>query len=208
MFGSKMPSPEYMRQMLKRASRGELQNQEDIIALGDIPLSNGDVIKSKNVREALEFISAGGTVGAVRNYSASELEAAYALAKSYLENGEYESGHKLCQFLCLQDHLNPRYWLAFGISQVRLQRLDQALQSFSMGAAVGGNIPDFPLHCAEIHLQRDDFIAAQSGAEMALAYLNVSTAHDPELARRARAILSTIKRRASNTTPKSEDDEL
>lgn len=189
-----LPNSDYIKTLLALFSTGRTVGIDEIVALGSIPMSNGEVINEHQVENILGFLSSGGSLSLLREYTPDELEAIYALARSYVDNGELELGHTLFQYLCLHDHFNPRYWLALGISQVGLSRFDQALSTFAMGTMVGVGMPEFPLQCAEIHLRRGDLEAASSGANMAIAYLNAKPSAGPEMMKCANAILSAIER--------------
>lgn len=190
-----IPTPEYLQKLLVCFSEVQDVSNDDIISLGDIPLVTGDRIEASEVRNSLSFLAGGGSVGMLRDHSIDEIEAIYSLARSYLNNGEYDSGHTLCQYLCINDHLNTRNWLALGMSQTMQGRFDHALNSYSFGSMIGNNEPEFPIKCAEIHLIRGDFDAAKAGAELGIKYLRMSSSVNSNLMKLAKALLDSVNRR-------------
>ena len=189
-----IPSGDYIKSLIALFSNGKQVGAEDIVALGDITMSNGETIETDRIEKMLGFLSNGGSLSLLREYTPGELEAIYTLARSYIDNGNLELGHTLFQYLCIHDHLNPRHWLALGISQVQLSRFDQALSSFAIGTLMGDGMPEFPLQCAEIHLRRGNLEAARSGARMAIAYLRDKPAADPQMMDCANAIMAAVER--------------
>ena len=61
-----------------------------------------------------EYILAGGTIGNLAGFTRDELEAIYAVGHTFFTAQKYDKAISLFNFLCLYDHLQPRWFHSLG----------------------------------------------------------------------------------------------
>lgn len=81
-------------------------------------------------RRALELIADGGSLKDIVGVDDDTVEALYALGYNFYVQDKYEEAEKLFQYVCLQSHLEPRYWMALANCRQMLKKYDSAIDGY------------------------------------------------------------------------------
>lgn len=81
-------------------------------------------------RRALEIIADGGSLKDISGLEGETVEALYALGYSFYVQDKYEDAESLFQYVCLQSHLEPRYWMALANCRQMLKKHESAIDAY------------------------------------------------------------------------------
>jgi type III secretion system low calcium response chaperone LcrH/SycD len=80
--------------------------------------------------DLMELLALGGTMKAVFDFDDKDMEVIYFSAHGYYENGKYEKAAPLFQFLCVYDHLNPKWFMGLGATLQMMRNYEEAVKSY------------------------------------------------------------------------------
>lgn len=124
--------------------------------------------------------NAGTTIRALKGLSDEEMEAIYAIGYSHFQAGKFEEAEKLFKALLLLDHLEKKYWFAFGGVREAQRDFKSALHAYQTCAFLDIDNPKPQYHCAVCHLALGD----KENAINALDALEDYAPKDTELGKR------------------------
>lgn len=147
------------------------------------------------LRDTLEAVLTGRvSVAELRGMSDESMEAVYGVAYSLYTNGKFDQAAKVFQFLCIYDHLEPKYPLGWGASLFAQGAYDQALQAFAQAAVLDIDNPEIHLKAGECNLKVGEPVAAEMALEAAVFYAEKDPSHAAVL-KRAKLLLTATQRK-------------
>lgn len=196
---SMMPSDAYIASVLDLVSSGRTLDNDSIVSLGDIHLRSGAKVSAATVGEILESLSNGATMGFSDGVGSESLESLYALARLHVQSGHLEKGHTLLRYICVQDHLNPRNWLALGKVQLLQEKNEDALNSFFFGSLLDKDNPVFPLNSAQARFRMGELKEAMVGIEHAERLYNLLSEPQSNIRKEIGLLRLAIERKIKTT---------
>lgn len=154
--------------------------------------------KQKNVAVAAAFLEESmrkvlgngmTTLRELKGLSDGEMEAIYAIGYNYFRSGKIDEAEKIFKALLFLDHLEKKYWFAFGGVKQSQRDFKNALQSYQVCAFLDIENPKPQYHCAECHLALGD----RENALNALDALDEYAPKDTELGRTYRAKAAALR---------------
>jgi type III secretion system low calcium response chaperone LcrH/SycD len=119
-------------------------------------------------QELLDVLSKGGTVGSFAGFGKDELEAVYAVAHAQFAAQKYDKAIHLLQFLCLNDHTNPRWFYSLGIAQQKNGDFAAAVESYAVSTILDVDDPRPQMQAGYCLMALDKLPEAKSALEGAL----------------------------------------
>lgn len=122
--------------------------------------------------EILKHLETGGTLKAVVNLADEELEAIYAVAYNYFTARKFDQAVQLFKFLCLYDHMEPRWAYGLGIAQQQRGDFAAALNAYGLATLLDIEDPRPQVqagYCLMATNQWPEAVSALEGAVMACA---------------------------------------
>lgn len=145
--------------------------------------------------EAIDFLfNQGGTLAQIRGLTDEDLEGLYSIGYSEYGQKNYERAESMFQFLCMFDHLKPKFWLGLGMSRQKLGKYEAAVQALVLAALHDVNDPRAPLLAGECLMA----LGKLDNAERALATAAHLAAQDEQhvkLKSHAEALLAAVEHR-------------
>ncbi|BEV73224.1 SycD/LcrH family type III secretion system chaperone VcrH [Paludibacterium sp. THUN1379] len=111
----------------------------------------------------------GVTLQALMDIDPGELDQLYLHACHAFGQQDYASAYKWLTLLTRLSHWQFDYWLALGQTCMRLDRLEEAVHSFSQAAPLRLDDPRPPALSGECLLRRQQFDAAAEAYQAALS---------------------------------------
>lgn len=96
-----------------------------------------------------DYVMAGHTLGPLLGSSVESQEALYALGYRLYGQAKYQEAQRLFAILLMHNHLDRRYYLAYGASAQMLKRHADALRYYSVAAQLDLTDPQPAIHMAE-----------------------------------------------------------
>lgn len=96
-----------------------------------------------------DYVMAGHTLGPLLGSSVESQEALYRLAYRLYGQAKYEDAQRLFAILLMHNHLDRRYYLAYGACAQMLRRHPDALRYYSVAAQLDLTDPQPAIHMAE-----------------------------------------------------------
>lgn len=124
--------------------------------------------------------NAGLTIRDLKGLSDEDMEAIYAIGYSHFQAGKFDEAEKMFKALVLLDHLEKKYWFAFGGVCEAKRDFARALQAYQTCAFLDIDNPKPQYHCAVCHLALGD----KENAINALDALEDYAPKDTELGKR------------------------
>lgn len=120
------------------------------------------------------------TVRALKGLTDAQMEAIYAVGYANFQSGKFSEAEKIFKALLILDHLEKKYWFAFGGVREAQRDFKSALQAYQTCAFLDLDNPKPQYHCAVCHLALGD----RQNALYALDALNDYAPKDTELGKR------------------------
>jgi type III secretion system low calcium response chaperone LcrH/SycD len=158
-------------------------------------VANGQDTQDK-VRAIMEHLSAGGTIGQIHNITEQELEAMYAVGYNLFAARKYDQAINIFKFLCLNDHMEPRWYYSLGVAQQNKGAYQEALNAFGMATLLDMRDPRPQAQAGYCLMAIQKWPEARSALEGAIIACGDDAAHAAVKAQ-AEALLETVM---SNTT--------
>ena len=136
----------------------------------------------------------GYTVKDFARISDDEMEAAYAVAFSLVNQGQYDEAEKLLSWLAGLDQFEAKYQLGIGLCRQQMGRLEGAIQAFATVGILDATNPIAPLRAAECYLQLGKLEEARSGLRAAQHWASGRAEH-AAIGERARVLLDSLERK-------------
>ena len=167
--------------------------------MSDIVITDPSQLTDETLDQIVDrFQNHGATFKEIKGISDDELEAMYALAHGQLQNGRFEQAETMFRFLCLNDHLSHKYWLAMGICLKEQEKFEEAVNALGVAGLLNMEDPRAAFAAAECHVRlgnrtesvaalesaisfagdKPEFAATRQRAEMMLKVLNQSNDQD------------------------------
>lgn len=158
----------------------------------DYPKMAGDIA---------QHFANGGTLKELFGYTQKELEAAYTLGHSMYQQERYKEALRVFAFLMTNDHLEPRYLMAFASCCQMLKRYEDAIQSYSMVSIMDMRDPLPTFRTAECMIA----LGMVEEARQALGFVieQSKTPEHEQLKLRAEAVLTLIQQTKPEATKNS-----
>jgi type III secretion system low calcium response chaperone LcrH/SycD len=96
-----------------------------------------------------DYVMAGHTLGPLLGSSVESQEALYRLAYRLYGQAKYAEAQRLFAILLMHNHLDRRYYLAYGACAQMLKRHPDALRYYSVAAQLDLTDPQPAIHMAE-----------------------------------------------------------
>ena len=132
------------------------------------------------------------TLKEIKGYSDDELYAIAHTGYFFLMQGKNEEARTLFEGLVAIDPRNDYYYRALGVIFHKLEDPDRALKQFGYAIRVNPRQPAAYVNRAEVHIAQKRYSDATQDLQRALQLV---TAKDVQLARKARALLRVTRRR-------------
>lgn len=132
------------------------------------------------------------TLKEIKGYSDDELYAIAHTGYFFLMQGKNEEARTLFEGLVAIDPRNDYYYRALGVIFHKLEDPARALKQFGYAIRVNPRQPAAYVNRAEVHISQQRYSEATQDLQKALQLV---TAKDPQLARKARALLRVARRR-------------
>jgi type III secretion system low calcium response chaperone LcrH/SycD len=139
------------------------------------------------------------TIGEQRGLSPQHLEAVYAMAYNFYNQGKYDDAEKAFAFLVFYNHLDRRFWLGLAATQQMRKAFDGAVQAYAMASLLDINDPEVPLHAADCYLamgQREATISALTAA----CHFSEGKPQFARIHQRATALLEQLEQGAASAS--------
>lgn len=138
--------------------------------------------KTMTTEEVAELVrkmfETGATLKNLRGLDARDMEVIYSVAHGFYSEGKYEEAERAFQFLCLYDHTNARYWMAFGACEQMLKKYESAIRGYAQSFAFNADDPWPLVRTAECRLALGDLGSAESALTVASIIADMEDGHD------------------------------
>lgn len=141
--------------------------------------------------ELLEFVGEGGTLKTLAGMSGEDMEAIYAVAFNYYNAKKYDKAHEMFQFLCLNDHAEPRWYYGLGVVRQAMGDFQGAVNAYGMATLFDIENPAPHAQAGYCLLAMGKPVEAKAALEGAI----IACGDDPEnesLKTQAQSLLKTI----------------
>jgi Flp pilus assembly protein TadD len=132
------------------------------------------------------------TLKELKGYTDDELFAIAHTAYFFLMQGKNDEARTLFEGLVAIDPRNDYYYRALGVIFHKLGDEDRALRQFGYALQVNSRSAVSYLNRAEVYISRKDYRSAKPDLERAMGFVGPK---EPQLARKARALLEMVKRK-------------
>jgi type III secretion system low calcium response chaperone LcrH/SycD len=142
----------------------------------------------------IKMLTEGGTFRSIKGIDERSMEAIYSLGYTYYNNSKYDDAHDIFRFLCLNDHLVRKYWMALGACRQMMKNFEGAVQAYAYASVLDVEDPRAPLQAADCFLAMEKFEEAESALNGAIHF----SEGKPEFAdvrSKAQAVLELLKNR-------------
>jgi type III secretion system low calcium response chaperone LcrH/SycD len=140
----------------------------------------------------LDELAKGEGLKGLHKLGARDMEAIYGMARSLYQNGRYDRARSAFQFLCLFDHMEPRWWVGLGATMQRLKDYQGAARAYAYAILLDDGNPTPHLHAGYCLMALGEYEEAQSVLEGAV----VAAEGDPKHAQckaQAQALLAVVQ---------------
>jgi len=138
------------------------------------------------------FVDTGCVLRNINGISDSEMEMVYAMGYNFYRAARLDDAAKVFKFLCLFDHLTPKYWIGMGAVQQLQKDYKAAVVSYGYASMLDLKNPKPQLHSAECFLAMGDVTNAISALEALLAFCPDDTADGKKYRAKAEALKKVI----------------
>jgi type III secretion system low calcium response chaperone LcrH/SycD len=153
-------------------------------------VANGQDVQDK-VQALMDHFSSGGTLGQIHDITEQELEAMYAAGYNLFAARKYDQAISMFKFLCLNDHLEPRWYYSLGVAQQNKGAYQEALNAFGMATLLDMKNPRPQAQAGYCLMALQKWPEAQSALEGAIIACDDDPAH-ADVKSQAEALLETV----------------
>lgn len=146
--------------------------------------------------EFRKHIAEGRTARSFAGITDEELEAIYAVAYNHFTAKKYDKAIDLFKFLCVYDHLEPRWSYSLGVTQQRKGDFAEAVKAFSVAAVLDALDPKPQVQAGYCLMALEQWSEAQSALEGGIIACGSDPAHRDTL-HQAQTMLETVVKRLS-----------
>ena len=133
------------------------------------------------------------TLANVKGISREELESIYQIGYSYYETGKFDEAEKIFNFLVLFDHVNNKYWTAFGAARQAKKNFKGAYEAYAAAALYDLHAPKPHLYAAQCAFQLGMLDEAESGCRSLLHYCPAGVEGNDPLRAKAEKLLKAVE---------------
>ena len=94
----------------------------------EVPLEQ---LLDPKVKQAVDTICSGGTLGELRGLAPKDMEAIYGLAYNYYTHSQWQQAEKTFAFLCVYSHFDKRFWKGLAASRQMGKKYLPAADAYS-----------------------------------------------------------------------------
>lgn len=134
----------------------------------------------------------GGVFRDLRGLKKEHVEAMYSMGHSFYEAGNYSEAEPVFRVLCFFDHLDKKYWLAFGATLQMGNKHSQAIAAYSYAVLLDIHDPRAPFHAAECHMSLGNKTAAICALKTAIDFAGTNPAY-AEISDKAKTLLKILE---------------
>jgi len=159
---------------------------------GNLQRRPADPLEAAPGAEVAKWARGDVTLQEAKGYTAEELHAVAQQGYTLFLNGKIQDAQVVFEGLVAIDPRNDYYYRALGVIFHKLGDAERAIKQFSYAIQVNPKSAAAWVNRAEVHLSLGK--SADAGNDLRKA-LEVVTPREPQLARKARALLGVVTRR-------------
>ena len=125
------------------------------------------IVEAGDRQRVLGVLEAGGTLKDVAGLTRAEVEKAYVIGLSLLDQAKHAKAEPLLQFACMYEHTEPRYWMALGRCRQSLENYPGAIDAYLLGHAWNDADPTAVVQAAVCYLALGDKDSAREALALA-----------------------------------------
>ena len=157
--------------------------------LAEIAAPAEDDIRWQKIEDlATDLFTEGTTLGQIKGFTATEIEAVYQIAHGFYQQRHYEKAAQLFQYFSMHEHTDRRFWMGWAASLQQLKRYQNAIRAYAVATMLDVGEADAPFHAAECYIALKAWDKAKESLEVVLTIAEDEEAH-ADYARRARNLL-------------------
>ena len=157
------------------------------------PLLQGlDKKQTRLAGKMLDELAKGEGLKALHKLGTRDMEAIYGMARSLYQNGRYDRARSAFQFLCLFDHMEPRWWVGLGAAMQRLKDYQGAARAYAYSILLDDTNPTPQLHAGYCLMNLGEYEEAQSVLEDAVLAAQREPKH-AQCKAQAQALLAVVQ---------------
>ena len=145
-----------------------------------------------------QLLAAGGTLGAIYDYTDHDCEVMYTLGHGLYAQGRFADAVKVFGFLAMHNHLERRYMYAFAASLQMAGSHQEAIKFYTLASIMDPADPGPAFHTCECLIALGMTDNAIEGLEMVIAQCR--TEAQRPLRERAGALMALLKSHRAETT--------
>jgi len=132
------------------------------------------------------------TVAKIKGLTKEQVESVYRVGSTYYETGKYEEAEKVFAFLCMLDHINTKYWTAFGATRQAQRKFKEAIDCYAAGSLYNLHAPKPHFYAAQCYLALGELDFAESGCRSVLKYCPAGDVENDRFRAKAESLLKTV----------------
>ena len=126
---------------------------------------------------AVNLFEEGAPLGAIKGFTADEIEAAYHMAYGLYQQRRFDEALKLFQYFSMYEHTDRRFWMGWAACLQKLKKYESAIKAYSVATMLDVGQPDGPFHAAECYIAMRDWDKAKQSLETVLTIAEGEKAH-------------------------------
>jgi type III secretion system low calcium response chaperone LcrH/SycD len=156
------------------------------------PLTGRDKDEVEMGELIFDALAKGHTLKEVRDLDGRDMEALYSVGHSLYQSGRYDKAHSVFKFLCLHDHLEPRWWVGLGMTRQRLKDYARAVEAYAYATLMDVEDPQPQLQAGYCLMAMGKYKEAQAAFEGTVLAAGKDPKH-AECKSQAQALLGVVK---------------
>ena len=96
------------------------------------------------------------TIKDLQGLTDEQIESVYSLGYNFYRAGNYKDAAKIFHYLCLEDHLEKKYWIALGAAEQMEKNYSGAVKAYAYASMLDLKDPRPQLHAAECYIALKD----------------------------------------------------
>lgn len=158
--------------------------------------NNEDITIERIAAAATQMMKDVTTIRETKGITSAEMEAMYSLGFNFYRTGRLDEAEKVFKFLCIYDHLNPKYWIGLGACHQVNKNYEAAITAYGYGSFLDLDNPKPMFYAAECQLAMGDKDGALATLEGLAHFCGENTAASDFL-KKAEELKAKIKGNAA-----------
>ncbi|OED40826.1 hypothetical protein ACH42_15775 [Endozoicomonas sp. (ex Bugula neritina AB1)] len=129
----------------------------------------------------LAYLAKGGSMKELRGIDQAQLDVMYAIAYGRYNSALYNDSLLIFKHLCLLDHINAKYFLGLGVTQVALHQYAQAAATLNHAEKLNNKDPRASLAMAGCFVEMRKLPLAKQALKTAIKRAKQSKKWEQEL---------------------------